>query len=118
MYTLCNKVLLIGYLGNYPEIKVIAGEKKFVRFSMATNENYNNAKGEKVTETQWHQVVGWGNPAEIAEKFLKKGSHIAIQGKLINRNYIDKEGNKKNISEIQLEELVLLDEKAANNEYK
>lgn len=111
MYALKNKVQLIGNLGNAPEIKTIAGGKKMARFSMATNETYRNAKGEKVTETQWHTIVAWGKVAEIAEKYLAKGSEIAIEGKLINRSYADKDGAKKYITEVQLNELLMLGEK-------
>lgn len=75
---------------------------------MATNENYRNAKGEKVTETQWHNLVAWGKLADIAEKYLTKGKEVAIEGKLINRSYNDKEGNKKYISEIEVNDLQML----------
>jgi single-strand DNA-binding protein len=78
MYALKNKVQLIGNLGNNPEIKTLDGGKKLARFSVATNEVYRNTKGEKVTETQWHNLVAWGKVAEIAEKFLTKGSEVAI----------------------------------------
>jgi single-strand DNA-binding protein len=111
MYALKNKVQLIGNLGNAPEIKSISGGKKMARFSMATNETYRNAKGEKVTETQWHNIVAWGKVAELAEKYLAKGSEIAIEGKLINRNYTDKDGTKKYITEVQLNELLMLGDK-------
>jgi len=103
---------LIGNLGNAPEIKTIAGGKKMARFSMATNETYRNAKGEKVTETQWHTIVAWGKVAEIAEKYLAKGKEVALEGKLINRNYTDKAGTKKYITEVQVNEILLLGEKA------
>ncbi|MFN5134200.1 MAG: single-stranded DNA-binding protein [Chitinophagaceae bacterium] len=112
MYALKNKVQLIGNLGNAPEIKTIAGGKKMARFSMATNETYRNAKGEKVTETQWHTIVAWGKVAEIAEKYLAKGKEVALEGKLINRNYTDKAGTKKYITEVQVNEILLLGEKA------
>ena len=111
MYALKNKVQLIGNLGNAPEIKSITGGKKMARFSMATNETYRNAKGEKVTETQWHNIVAWGKVAEIAEKYLSKGSEIAIEGKLVNRSYTDKDGSKKYITEVQLNELLMLGDK-------
>jgi single-strand DNA-binding protein len=78
------------------------------RFSVATNESYRNAKGEKVTETQWHNLVAWGKLAEIVEKYLVKGKEVAVEGKLINRSYNDKEGNKKYITEIQVNELKML----------
>ncbi len=111
MYALKNKVQLIGNLGNAPEIKSISGGKKMARFSMATNETYRNAKGEKVTETQWHNIVAWGKVAELAEKYLAKGSEIAIEGKLVNRSYTDKDGSKKYITEVQLNELLMLGDK-------
>ena len=112
MYALRNKVQLIGNLGNAPEVKNTESGKKLVRFSVATNENYRNAKGEKVTETQWHTLVAWGKVADIAEKYLSKGTEVAIEGKLINRSYTDKEGNKKYITEVQVNELLLLGSKA------
>lgn len=112
MYALKNKVQLIGNLGVAPEVKTVSGGKKMARFSMATNETYRNAKGEKVTETQWHNIVAWGKVAELAEKYLDKGSEVVIEGKLITRNYTDKDGVKKYITEVQLNELLLLGEKS------
>ena len=108
MYALKNKVQLIGNLGNAPEVRSTESGKKLVRFSVATNEQYKNAKGEKVTETQWHNLIAWGTIADIAEKYLTKGTEVAIEGKLINRNYMDKEGNKKHVTEIQVNELLML----------
>ncbi|MEO5984215.1 MAG: single-stranded DNA-binding protein [Ferruginibacter sp.] len=113
MYALRNRVQLIGNLGNAPEIKKTENGKKLVRFSVATNESYKNSNGEKVTETQWHNLVAWGKLADIAEKLLNKGTEVAIEGKLINRNYTDKEGIKKYITEIQVNELLLLGGKAS-----
>ncbi|MBY0477461.1 MAG: single-stranded DNA-binding protein [Chitinophagaceae bacterium] len=112
MYALKNKVQLIGNLGNAPEVKTLDGGKKMARFSLATNETYRNAKGEKITETQWHNMIAWGKVAEIAEKYLTKGKEVVVEGKLVNRNYTDKEGNKKYITEVQVNELLLLSEKA------
>ena len=111
MYALKNKVQLIGNLGNAPEIKNTESGKKLARFSIATNENYRNAKGEKVTETTWHNLVAWGKVADLAEKFLLKGTEVVIEGKLINRSYTDKDGIKKYISEVQVNELLLLNGK-------
>jgi single-strand DNA-binding protein len=98
-------------LGNAPEIKNTESGKKLARFSIATNENYRNANGDKVTETTWHNLIAWGKVAELAEKFLHKGSEVIIEGKLINRSYTDKDGNKKYISEVQVNELLLLNSK-------
>ncbi|MFT4155294.1 single-stranded DNA-binding protein [Parafilimonas sp.] len=111
MYALKNKVQLIGNLGNKPEIRTIESGKKMARFSLATDETYRTAKGEKVTDTQWHNLVAWGKVAEIAEQFLSKGSEVAIEGKLINRNYTDKEGNKRYVTEVQVNEILMLGEK-------
>ena len=107
MYALKNKVQLIGNLGNAPEVKTTESGKKLARFSVATNESYRNAKGEKVTETTWHNLVAWGKVAEIAEKYLTKGKEVAVEGKLINRSYTDKEGNKKYISEVEVNEILM-----------
>ena len=113
MFALKNKVQLIGNLGNAPEVRNTESGKKLVRFSVATNESYRNAKGEKITETQWHNLIAWGAVADIAEKFLVKGAEVCIEGKLVNRNYMDKEGNKKYITEIQVNELLMLGGKSA-----
>ena len=108
MYALKNKVQLIGNLGNAPEVRNTESGKKLVRFSVATNESYRNGKGEKITETQWHNLIAWGKVADIAEKYLIKGTEVAIEGKLVNRNYTDKEGIKKYITEIQVNEILML----------
>jgi single-strand DNA-binding protein len=108
MNSIKNKVTLIGNIGNAPDIKSLDNNKKLVRVSIATNEVYKNQKGERVTDTTWHNVIMWSPLAEIAEKLLKKGSEVAIEGKLINRNYTDKEGVKRYITEIQASEMVLL----------
>ncbi len=112
MYALKNKVQLIGNLGNAPEVKNTEAGKKLARFSIATNEVYHNAKGEKVKETTWHNLVAWGKLADIVEKYLNKGSEIAIEGKLISRSYTDKDGIKKYITEVQVNELLMLGSKA------
>ncbi len=113
MNALKNRVQLIGNLGNAPEVRNTESGKKLVRFSIATSETYRNAKGEKVKETQWHNLIAWGKVAEIAEKYLTKGSEVAIEGKLMNNNYTDKDGNKKYSTEIQVHELLLLGSKAS-----
>jgi single-strand DNA-binding protein len=113
MYSLRNKVQLIGNLGKTPDTKKTESGKKLVKFSVATNEIYTNQKGEKVKETQWHNLVAWGKVADIAEKYLNKGSEVAIEGKLVSRDYTDKEGNKKYVTEVQVNELLLLGSKAS-----
>lgn len=112
MNQLKNRVQLIGNLGSTPEVRETESGKKLVRFSLATNQSYRNSKGERVTETQWHNLIAWGALADIAEKYLNKGSEVAIEGKLINRNYTDKEGIKKYITEIQVNEMLLLGSKS------
>jgi single-strand DNA-binding protein len=89
--TLRNRVQLIGNLGAAPEIKIFDGNKKVAKLSIATTEKYKNQKGEWVSDTTWHYLTAWGNQAEFAEKFLVKGSEIAIEGKLKNSTYTDKE---------------------------
>jgi single-strand DNA-binding protein len=111
MNALRNKVQLIGHLGMDPEIKALESGKKLAKVSIATNETYKNAKGERVTETQWHNLIAWGRTADIVEKFLKKGSEVAIEGKLINRNYTDKEGIKRYVTEVEVNELLMFDSK-------
>lgn len=111
MNALKNKVQLIGNLGNAPEVKNTESGKKLAKFSMATNETYRNAKGEKVTETQWHNLIAWGKVADLVEKLLSKGTEVAVEGKLINRNYTDKDGNKKYVTEILVNELLLIGNK-------
>lgn len=114
MYALKNKVQLIGNLGNAPEVKTFESGKKVANFRIATTEIYRNAKGEKVKDTQWHNLVMWGKLAEIAEKHLTVGKEVAIEGKLVNRQYADKDGNKKYYTEIQVNELLMLGGKTAN----
>ncbi len=111
MSTLRNKVQLIGNLGNNPEIITLESGKKLAKMSIATNETYKNAQGEKVTDTQWHNVVAWNKTAEIIEKYLQKGSEIAIEGKLTSRSYEDKDGTKKYITEIVCNEMLMLGSK-------
>lgn len=108
MYALKNKVQLIGNLSNKPEVFTTECGRKSARFVMATSETYRNARGEKVTETQWHNLVAWGKIADLVEKYLMKGKEIVIEGKLVNRSYYDKNGNRKYITEIQVNELLVL----------
>lgn len=111
MNNLKNKVQLIGNLGNAPEIINLESGKKLAKFSVATNESYRNTKGEWVQETQWHNLVAWGKTAEVAEKYLNKGTEVAIEGKLTNKSYEDKNGVKKYITEIVVNELLMLGSK-------
>ena len=108
MSTLRNKVQLIGHVGNDPEIKSFDGGKKLAKLSIATNESYKNDKGEKVEETQWHNLVAWGKTAEIIEKYVVKGKEIVIEGKLTHRSYEDKNGEKRYVTEVVIDEVLLL----------
>lgn len=111
MNTLRNKVQLIGNLGNDPEIINLESGKTLAKFSVATNESYKNASGEKVTDTQWHNVVAWGKTAEIIEKYVTKGKEVAIEGKLTSRSYDNKDGEKRYVTEVVCNELLMLGNK-------
>lgn len=111
MNALKNRVQLIGNLGNTPEIITLESGKKLAKFAIATNETYKNTQGEKVTDTQWHNVVAWNKTAEIVEKYLEKGKEVMIEGKLTSRSFDDKEGNKRYITEVVCNELLMLGNK-------
>ena len=106
MNSLKNSVRLVGNLGMDPEVKVFDSNKKMVRLSIATNESYKNDKGEKITDTQWHNLIFWGTQAKLAEDLLKKGDEVAVEGKLANRNYTDKDGIKRYVSEVVVNEFL------------
>ncbi len=115
MYALKNKVQLIGNVGNAPEIKNLENGQKMAKLSLATNETYYNQSGEKVQETQWHNLVAFGKIAELCEQYLSKGSEVAVEGKLTHREYTDSNGVKKYFTEIQVNEMLLLDKKASTD---
>lgn len=108
MNALKNKVQLIGNLGQDPEIVTMENGTKLAKFSLATTESYKNAKGEKVDDTQWHNIVAWGKTAEIVENYLTKGKQVAVEGKLTHRSYETKEGDKRYITEVRCNELLML----------
>ena len=111
MNSLRNRVQLIGNPGMDPEVKELDKGKKMAKFSLATNDYYRNANGERVDETQWHNVVAWGKTAELVEKFVKKGREIGLEGKLINRSYETKDGERRYVTEVVLNDLLLLGRK-------
>jgi single-strand DNA-binding protein len=111
MNQLKNRVQLIGHLGTNPEVITLESGKKLAKMTLATNEDYTNQKGEKVKETQWHNVTAWGKQADIIEKYLTKGNQVCIEGKLSNRNYTDKEGVKRYVTEIVCNEILMLGSK-------
>lgn len=102
-----NRVQLTGNLGNNPETKTFDDGNKMVRFSLATNEEYTTRKGEKATDTQWHFVTVKGKLAQRAEKELQKGSFVSVEGRLVSRSYTDKNGQKKYITEVVANDLVV-----------
>ena len=110
MKSLRNSVQLIGRLGKDPEVKTFGGSKK-ASFSIATTDTYKNQKGEKVEDTQWHNIVIWGKLAEVAGKFLKKGSEVVVEGKLIHRAYDTDKGEKRYLTEINVNDLLMLGRK-------
>ncbi len=115
MKTLRNKVQLIGNVGDTPKAHTFESGKKVIRFSMATNDYYLK-DGEKVQQTQWHNLVAWGKQAEIIEKYVFKGSEIAIDGKLTSRSFENESGEKQYISEVLIQEILLLDSKGSKKE--
>lgn len=108
MNAMKNTVQLIGNVGNEPEIKTFDGGKKLANLTIATNDSYKNDKGEKVEQTEWHKVVAWGKTADIIEKYVTKGLQIAVEGKLTHRSYDDKNGEKRYITEVVVNEVLLL----------
>lgn len=101
-----NSVQLIGRLGKDPEVKAFSKGKK-ASFSIATTDNYKNQKGEKIHDTQWHNIVIWGKLADVAEKYLKKGNEVVVEGKLVHRVY-EAEGEKRYVTEISVNDILLL----------
>lgn len=108
MKALRNTVQLIGHVGQEPEIKTLDGGKKMANITIATNEVYYKENGDKVENTEWHRVVAWGKTAEIIEKYVVKGKEIAIEGKLTHRSYDDKNGEKRYITEVVANDVLLL----------
>src|SRR5665648_530637 len=114
MTALKNSVRLIGHLGDNPKMRKLDSEKSVANFSVATNESYRDNNGNKMSETTWHKLVAWGKQAEVAEKYLKKGTEVAIEGKLTNHSYEDKNGETHYVSEIVVNEILVLDKKTQN----
>ena len=112
MTTLSNSVHLIGRLGQDPKSFEFEGGKMKTTFSLATSDFYKDQKGERVQDTQWHNIVAWGKTAKIAADYLEKGKEIALEGKLTNRSYDDKGGNKKYITEVLANQILILDKKS------
>lgn len=111
MNALRNTVSLIGRLGGDPEVKEFGDNNSVARFSMATSESYKNKENEWVENTTWHRIVAWGPKASLCVQLLKKGSLLALQGKLVNESYETKEGETRYTTEVVLREFMLLDKK-------
>ena len=111
MNTLKNNVQLIGHLGKDPELKTFDSGKTKLTATLATNDYYKNKEGEKVQDTIWHNISAWGKTAESMDKLLSKGNELAVKGKLSNRSYEDKDGNKKYITEVIVNEFVKITKK-------
>lgn len=110
-----NKVILIGRLGKDPEVVNFESGTKKVSFPLATGESYTNKNGERIENTEWHNIVLWRRLAEIAEQYLTKGDPVYLEGKLRTRNYDDKDGNKRYITEIEVDNLSMLGSRADGN---
>ena len=106
-----NKVLLIGNLGNEPEIKILEGNIKVAKFSLATTDSYKDENGQTHSNTEWHNIVLWRGLADLAEKYQHKGSLVHLEGKIKTRSYDDKQGNKKYVTEIIADQIILLHKK-------
>ena len=111
-----NKVILVGNLGKDPEVRYLDNGVAVANFSLATTENYKNKQGERVSQTEWHNIVLWRGLAEVAEKYLKKGSSIYIEGKIKNRKWEDKDGNTRYNTEILGDNMTMLGAKPSSEE--
>ena len=111
-----NKVILIGNLGKDPEVRYLDNGVAVANFSLATTESYKNKEGERVSQTEWHNIVLWRGLAEIAEKFLKKGSAIYIEGKIRTRKWEDKDGNTRYSTEILGDNMTMLGSKSTSED--
>jgi len=106
-----NKVLLLGNLGKDPEVQTLEGNIKVAKFTLATTEGYKDENGQVHSQTEWHNIVLWRGLAELAEKYLKKGSMVHVEGKNRTRSYEDKQGVKRYVTEVVGEEIIMLDKK-------
>ncbi|MBR5663196.1 MAG: single-stranded DNA-binding protein [Bacteroidales bacterium] len=118
MGTLRNSVHLIGRPGMDPEIKKFGENRKLAKFTLATNEKHYNDNMELVQETEWHNIIAWGRTAEIVEKIVRKGRLMALEGKLQTRQYDDKEKNKRYVTEVVMDEFMLIDKMSNDDESK
>lgn len=106
-----NKAILVGYVGNDPEVRYLDSGTPVANFRLATSENYTNRSGEKVSQTEWHNVVLWRGLAEITEKYVRKGTQVYIEGRIRTRAWDDRDGNKRYTTEIVADSMQLLSRK-------
>ena len=111
-----NKVTLIGNLGKDPDVQQLDGNVSVAKFSLATTETFKDRNDQSHTDTEWHTIVLWRSLAELAGTYLRKGSHVYVEGKLKTRQYDDKEGNKRYVTEVVAEQLIMLDKKTNSDE--
>lgn len=111
-----NKIILVGNVGKDPEVRYLENGVAVAKFPLATSENYKNKNGERVSNTEWHNIVAWRGLAEIAEKYVKKGNQLFIEGKLASRSWDDKEGNKRYITEVIVNNMQMLDKRSKPSE--
>ncbi|WP_299253197.1 single-stranded DNA-binding protein [uncultured Cytophaga sp.] len=103
-----NKVILVGHLGKDPEVRAVGTDRKVANFSLATTESYKNKNGERVDQTEWHNIVFWGPIVDVIERYLKKGSQIYVEGKIRSRSYDDKDGIKRYATDIVGDTMTML----------
>lgn len=118
MSMLKNNVRLTGFLGGDPEVRIFSDNKNMARVSLATNDRYRNADGDWITDTQWHNLVFWGKNAVFAEKALRKGAEISIGGRLVNRSYVDKEGATRYVTEVVVNETLLIQKRSSQQNHE
>lgn len=111
-----NKVILVGNVGKDPEVKYLDGGTAVANFPLATSESYKNKSGEKVTSTEWHHIVLWRGLAEVAEKYVKKGAHLYIEGRIKTRQWEDQNGQKRYTTEIYGDQMQMLGRKSDNEQ--
>lgn len=110
-----NRVFLLGYVGKDPTVRAIPSGTKVANFSMATDESYKDKNGQKVDKVEWHNLVAWSGLADVADKYIKKGSKIHVEGHLQTRSWDDKDGKKHYSTEIVIDNLVLLGDKSGSS---
>lgn len=111
-----NKVILLGHVGKDPEVKHLDNDRVVAKFTLATSESYKSKTGEKVTNTEWHNIVCWRSLAEIAGRYVKKGTTLYVEGKIRSRSYDDKDGNKKYFTEIEADNFQMVGRRGDDNQ--